>query len=91
MPLDINPVPRGPGNNTLINGKDVADTLRSLEGHYTVKDLYARYVSVCTEAGHRPATQNRFSRAVSAYGFEAWRTANARGWHIHTRWIYAAS
>jgi hypothetical protein len=90
MPLDIQPL-AAVHHATLIHSKDVADTLAGLEGSYTARDLYARYVSVCREAGREPASQARFSRNVSAYGFASWRTAKTRGWHIHTRWIYATS
>lgn len=91
MPLEIHPVTSSPGHNTLIHGKDVAATLQGLDGAYNSKDLYRRYLSACRESGRSPASQNRFSRAVAAYGFDSWRTATARGWHIHTRWVYATS
>lgn len=90
MPLDIQPL-TPPDHATVIHGKDVADTLAGLEGSYSARDLYARYVSVCQEAGREPASQSRFSRNVAAYGFAAWRTSKTRGWHIHPNWIYATS
>lgn len=91
MPLDIQPVSVTSSVYATIRGKDVAATLYGLEGAYSNKDLYARYLSVCQEAGSKPANPSSFSRAVSAYGFTPWRKATSRGWHIHTNWIYATS
>lgn len=91
MPLDIQPANVTSNAYTPIRGKDVAATLYGLDGPYTNKDLYARYLSVCKEAGIKPANPSSFSRTVSAYGFTAWRTAKTRGWHIHPNWIYATS
>lgn len=85
MVISIEPV------TPTIRHKDVAASLYDLDGKYTSKDLYARYVSVCRDNNQPPATRGSYSKAIAEFGFQPWRTGATRGWHIHTNWIYATS
>lgn len=82
MPLEIYPVDLSAPSRAPINHSTIAATLHGLEGSYTSRDIYARYLSICEETRQPPVSAERLGRHLASLGHEPWRNATTRGWHI---------
>lgn len=84
MPLHITPVTRYVTltGRPPVHPEDITATLHGLNGAYRAAHLYARYRSVCIEAGRTPATGNAFGRHLTSLGYQPWKSNATRGWNI---------